>query len=71
LSGRSGYSNEDRDTGRWWVEGGLWFRQWQHWAYGEALGLQTVIEGEQVRWFNGDGLLIDTAVIVRRRRAHA
>ncbi len=71
LSGRAGYSNEDRDTGRWWVEGGLWFRQWQHWAYGEALGLQTVIDGEQVRWFNTEGLLIDTAVIVRRRGAGA
>jgi GntR family transcriptional regulator/MocR family aminotransferase len=71
LSGRAGYSNEDRDTGRWWVEGGLWFRQWHHWAYGEAMGLQTVIDGEQVRWFNTDGLLIDTALVVRRRRARA
>jgi GntR family transcriptional regulator / MocR family aminotransferase len=68
LSGRAGYSGEDRDTGRWWVEGNLWFRQWQHWAYGEAMGMYTVIDGEQVRWFNSDGLMIDTAIIVRRRR---
>jgi GntR family transcriptional regulator/MocR family aminotransferase len=67
LSGRAGYSNEDRDSGRWWVEGDRWYRQWQHWAYGESLGLITLIDGEQVRWFNADGLFIDTAVIVRRR----
>jgi len=71
LSGRAGYSNEDRDSGRWWVEGDRWYRQWQHWAYGESLGLVTVIEGEQLRWYNADGLFIDTAVIVRRRGARA
>ena len=71
LSGRAGYSNEDRDIGRWWVDGDRWYRQWQHWAYGESLGLITVIEGEQLRWYNADGLFIDTAVIVRRRSTRA
>lgn len=69
LSGRAGYADEDRDSGRWWVEGNRWYRQWQHWSYGESLGLITVIDGDQVRWFNADGLYIDTAVIVRRRGA--
>ena len=71
LSGRAGYSNEDRDSGRWWVQGDRWYRQWQHWAYGESAGLFTVIEGEQVRWYNADGLYIDTAVIARRRGGRA
>jgi GntR family transcriptional regulator/MocR family aminotransferase len=69
LTGHAGYSNEDQDSGRWWVEGDRWFRQWNHWAYGESLGLYTVVDGEQVRWFSADGLLTDTAVIVRRRGA--
>jgi GntR family transcriptional regulator/MocR family aminotransferase len=69
LSGRAGYSNEDVDTGRWWVEGDRWFRQWKNWAYGESMGLRTVVDGEQVRWFSAEGLLIDTAVIVRARGA--
>ena len=69
LSGRAGYSNEDQDSGRWWVQGDRWFRQWNHWAYGESVGLHTVLDGEQVRWFSADGLLIDTAVIVRARGA--
>ncbi|HEY0938484.1 MAG TPA: PLP-dependent aminotransferase family protein [Steroidobacter sp.] len=68
LIGRAGYANEDCDRGRWWIEDDRWFRQWQNWAYGEALGLFTVIDGDQVRWFNTDGLLIDTALIVRGKR---
>ena len=69
LVGRAGYANEDRDTGRWWIEGDRWFRQWHSWAYGETAGFYTVIEGDQVRWFKEDGVLADTAVIVRRNRA--
>ena len=69
LSGRAGYSNEDQDSGRWWVEGDRWFRKWNHWAYGESVGYHTVVDGEQVRWFSTDGLLVDTAVIVRARGA--
>jgi len=46
----------------------LWFRQWQNWAYGEALGLITVVDGDQVRWYNSDGLFVDTALIVRNKR---
>jgi GntR family transcriptional regulator/MocR family aminotransferase len=69
LTGRAGYSNEDQDSGRWWVQGDRWFRQWNHWAYGESVGLHTVVDGEQVRWFSAEGLLIDTAVIARPRGA--
>jgi GntR family transcriptional regulator/MocR family aminotransferase len=71
LVGRAGYANEGCDTGRWWVEDGRWFRQWQHWAYGEALGLVTIVDGDQVRWFKSDGLLIDTALIVREKRRNS
>jgi GntR family transcriptional regulator/MocR family aminotransferase len=68
LSGRAGYSKEDRDNGRWWVESDRWFRQWHQWAYGEAAGYFIVVQNEQMRIFNNDGLLVDTAVIVRRER---
>lgn len=71
LVGRAGYENEDRDTGRWWIENDRWFRQWQNWAYGEIAGFATAIDGNQVRWFNSDGLLVDTALIVRRNRSRA
>jgi len=65
LVGSAGYAGEDSDTGRWWIDGDRWIRQWRNWAYGESLALHTIVEGDQVRWFNVDGLLVDTAVIVR------
>lgn len=65
MVGSAGYAGEDSDTGRWWIEGDRWIRQWHSWAYGESLALHTIVEGDQVRWFNVDGLLVDTAVIVR------
>jgi GntR family transcriptional regulator/MocR family aminotransferase len=69
IEGKVGYSNEDQDNGRWWVDGDRWFRQWNHWEYGESLGLFTIVDNDQVRWFNSDGLPVDTAVMVRRRRS--
>jgi len=65
MAGVAGASGEDCDQGRWWIEGDVWFRQWRQWAYGEAAGFTVVIEGSQLRWYSADGLLVDTAVIIR------
>jgi GntR family transcriptional regulator / MocR family aminotransferase len=69
LDGHAGYADEDRDTGRWWVEGDRWFRQWRSWAYAEAAGFITVVDDDQVRWFSKEGQLVDTALIVGAPRA--
>lgn len=63
LVGRAGHHNEDCDRGRWWIEDGLWYRQWHNWVYGERNGFCIVVEGRQMRWYGSDGLLADTAVI--------
>ena len=65
MTGRAGYANEDRDTGRWWIEGDRWFRKWNSWAYAEPIGFFTALDGDRVRWFNEERRLIDSAVIVR------
>lgn len=38
MIGRAGHADEEYDTGRWWVDGDIWYRQWQEWAYGEQAG---------------------------------
>jgi len=38
MVGYAGHSNEDYDTGRWWVDGDMWYRQWKKWAYAEQAG---------------------------------
>jgi GntR family transcriptional regulator/MocR family aminotransferase len=63
MIGMAGYSNEDRDAGRWWVEGDLWSRQWNRWSYGEISAFQTVIDGDRISWFDPNGRLVDSAVI--------
>jgi GntR family transcriptional regulator/MocR family aminotransferase len=38
MIGHAGHANEDYDTGRWWVDGDMWYRQWKEWAYAEQAG---------------------------------
>ena len=66
LVGTAGYAGEDCDRGRWWIEGDLWHRQWQRWAYAEVSAYRIVVDADQLRWYGDDGLLADTAVITRQ-----
>ena len=65
MRGRAGFANEEQDVGKWWIEGDLWCRQWNEWAYGEAAKFRVLIKGDRIQWFNARGRLIDWAVIVR------
>jgi GntR family transcriptional regulator/MocR family aminotransferase len=73
LIGMAGYANDDPDRGRWWVDGNRWFRQWDHWAYGEAEGLAIAMEGDRLYFYDAAGHLVDKAVILpnTRRKAQA
>ncbi|MBS0383495.1 MAG: PLP-dependent aminotransferase family protein [Proteobacteria bacterium] len=66
LIGMAGYANDDPDTGRWWIDGNRWYRQWDHWAYGEAEGYAIAVEGERLYWYDAAGHLVDKAVILRK-----
>jgi GntR family transcriptional regulator/MocR family aminotransferase len=66
AEGRIGYANEDRGEGRWWVEGGLWYRQWERWYFGEPLGFHVVIDGSTIKLFEEDGHLSDIGVLHKR-----
>ena len=63
LSGHAGLDKQDQDTGRWWIENGCWFRQWNNWSYGEQASFFVIIEEQQISWFNQNGRLVDTAII--------
>lgn len=69
LAGTAGYTDEDCDQGHWWIEDGRWYRQWRSWAYGEASGFTVVLDGDQVRFYGDDGLLVDTALLTRQAGA--
>ena len=63
MVGRAGFADEDCDSGRWWIADDRWFRQWNNWAYGEAVGYHTVVEGTTIKWFNADRRLVNHATV--------
>jgi len=63
MRGRAGYAQEDRDEGRWWVEGDHWCRQWNDWAYGETGRFLVAREGNRIFWLDDDGRRVDEAMI--------
>jgi len=65
MEGRAGRANEDRDSGRWWCEGDLWYRQWNRWAYGEKSSFYVTLSGQHIRWYNTGGQLVDDAILHR------
>ncbi|MEO6800833.1 MAG: PLP-dependent aminotransferase family protein [Rhodanobacter sp.] len=65
MVGVAGHAQDDRDQGHWWIEGDRWFRQWRNWAYGEVYSYAVVVEGDQIRWYDEDGLFADRAVLMQ------
>lgn len=64
MRGRSGYANEDCDTGNWWLEEDFWCRQWKSWAYGEVSRFRIRLSGERIHWINARGSLVDSGILV-------
>jgi GntR family transcriptional regulator/MocR family aminotransferase len=65
MAGRAGFANEDRDEGRWWLEGDLWCRQWHEWSYGQVARFQIALEGDRIHWVSVDGRPIDSGLFAR------
>jgi GntR family transcriptional regulator/MocR family aminotransferase len=63
MTGRAGHANEEQDEGRWWVEGDLWCRQWNEWAYGEASRYYITMRDQQLKLYNVEKRLVDSAII--------
>ena len=64
MRGRAGFAAEDCDEGRWWLEGDLWCRRWDQWAYGETSQYEIAIDGPTIRWIRPGGREVDSAVYI-------
>lgn len=63
MSGILGFANEDKDKGRWRVDGDLFYRKWNRWVYGEETGYYVVIEGDKIKYFNREKQIVDSGFI--------
>ncbi|WP_448213166.1 MocR-like pyridoxine biosynthesis transcription factor PdxR [Colwellia sp. MEBiC06753] len=52
MRGYTGGIDNEVDTGRWWIENGMYYRQWKLWGYGEEKGYYIVTNGNQMTWFD-------------------
>ncbi len=52
MTGRTGGTDSEVDTGRWWIDGGMYYRQWKLWAYGEVKGFYVIMDGDEMKWFD-------------------
>lgn len=52
MTGLTGGKNAESDFGRWWVDGDLYYRQWNLWGYGELKGFYVIMDGDEMKWFD-------------------
>jgi GntR family transcriptional regulator / MocR family aminotransferase len=45
-------AGSEEDAGRWWIEDGMFYRQWKLWGYGEVKGFFVIMDGQQMKWFD-------------------
>ncbi|MDT0602272.1 PLP-dependent aminotransferase family protein [Thalassotalea castellviae] len=52
MKGHTGGIDAEFDIGRWWVEGDMYYRQWNLWGYGEVKGFYVIMDGNDMKWFD-------------------
>lgn len=52
MVGQTGGKNSESDIGRWWVDGDIYYRQWNLWGYGEVKGFYVIMDGNEMKWFD-------------------
>jgi GntR family transcriptional regulator/MocR family aminotransferase len=52
MLGRTGGKDNEVDTGTWWIENGMFYRQWELWSYGETKGFYVIVDGDEMKWFD-------------------
>jgi GntR family transcriptional regulator/MocR family aminotransferase len=54
MYGSTGGKNREIDSGNWWIENGMFYRQWKLWGYAETKGFYVIMDGNEMKWFDKD-----------------
>ena len=65
MSGVAGKSNEYKDTGKWWIKGDMFCRQYKTWLDGKAACFNAVLNGKAISWFDAGGNLVSSDTLLR------
>lgn len=60
MTGRAGHQWEDHDSGRWWIDGDRYVRQWNRWSYGEVASYALVLDDTRLKFYLESGYIEDT-----------
>jgi GntR family transcriptional regulator/MocR family aminotransferase len=52
MIGNTGGKDHEEDIGRWWIENGVYYRQWNLWVYGEIKGYYVIMDDDIMKWFD-------------------
>lgn len=58
MRGRTEGKGNEFDAGRWWINGGMYYRQWQLWGYGEVRGFYVIMDKDEMKWFDQQYCLV-------------
>ena len=53
------------DSGKWWVEGDLYCRQWQSWGDGKKACWTLYLDGDKLRFFSSETKKSETTKLVK------
>ena len=52
MRGETGGYDKETDVGRWWIQNGRFYRQWNLWGYSEVRGYYVIMDGDEMKWFD-------------------
>ena len=55
--------DHEEDIGRWWIEDGIYYRQWNLWVYGEVKGYYVILDNDIMKWFDQNNRFVRELVI--------
>jgi dienelactone hydrolase len=65
MSGVAGAGDEYTDTGKWWVKGDMFCRQYKSWLGGAQTCFRVILQGETINWHDEDGGFVSADTFAR------
>lgn len=60
MRGETGGYDNETDVGRWWIQNGRFYRQWNLWGYSEVKGFYVIMDGDEMKWFDENYCFVRT-----------